>query len=121
MNNHLFIVFILILRILGRDIKIMENINLFPVFYPLENPSGGALGTHKESAEKKLSFHEIPTLTCACFYYYVFTESVERDIIVGTDKGDLAVVAFTKFSIVKRNAHTGMINILKFVFNFGIS
>lgn len=92
----------------------MENINIFPHFYP------PILDSNKETKEsfdysnaEIPDFNKVPVLTCGTFYYYVFTDSQERDIILGTDLGDLAVVTFSKFSIVKKNAHDGMINILR--------
>lgn len=88
----------------------MENINVFPHFFkPILDPD---LPVEDLSTELP-DFGRVPFLTCGTFYYYVFSESQERDIILGTDQGHLAVVTFSKFSIVKKNAHDAMINILR--------
>jgi hypothetical protein len=93
----------------------MENINIIPHFYkPIINNNCEAMGSSMEISTRNVpDFNQIPVLTCGTFYYYVFTESQERDIILGTDNGDLAVVTFSKFSIVKKNAHDAMINIIR--------
>lgn len=89
----------------------MENINIFPHFY---KPLLGSADPPDDFSQTDFpDFSRVPFLTCGTFYYYVFAESQERDIILGTDQGDLAVVTFSKFSVVKKNAHEAMINIVR--------
>jgi hypothetical protein len=106
---------VMLTRLFGKNLKTMENINIIPHFYkPVINNNFDANKSSMDFSSAELpDFNKIPVLTCGTFYYYVFSESQERDIILGTDSGDLAVVTFSKFSIVKKNAHDAMINILR--------
>jgi hypothetical protein len=106
-----------VFRLFGKNLKTIENINIFPHFYPpvISSNKMDESGVFEMNNSEVPDFNKVPVLTCGTFYYYVFTDSQERDIILGTDLGDLAVVTFSKFSIVKKNAHEGMINLLRYV------
>ena len=49
-------------------------------------------------------------ITALCYIYYLPGDQIVTDLIIGNSKGDIGLVTCSKFIILKKGAHKGMIN-----------
>lgn len=52
-------------------------------------------------------------LVTICYIYYLLGDTVMTDLVVGNSFGDIGLVTCSKYIVMKKNAHRGMINCLK--------